>query len=83
MEYIGTSSGMERDIIKDIPYHAISAGKLRRYFSLKNFIDPFKILAGYFQSRRILKKINPQAVFSKGGFVSVPVVFAAHSLAYA
>ena len=80
IEYIGTKNGMERDIIKDIPYHVVSAGKLRRYFSLKNFIDPFKIAAGYFQSRRILKKIKPKAVFSKGGFVSVPVVFAAHSL---
>ena len=80
IEYIGTKNGMERDIIKDIPYHVISAGKLRRYFSLKNFIDPFKIAAGYFQAKRILKKIKPQAVFSKGGFVSVPVVFAAHSL---
>ena len=80
IEYIGTKNGMERDIIKDVPYHVISAGKLRRYFSFKNFTDPFRIAAGYFQAKRILKKIKPQAVFSKGGFVSVPVVYAAHSL---
>lgn len=80
IEYIGTKSGMERDIIEKagIPYHIISAGKLRRYFSLKNFIDPFKILAGVAEACRILKKIRPVAVFSKGGFVSVPVVVAAH-----
>lgn len=80
VEYIGTKNGMERNIIKDIPYHAISAGKLRRYFSLKNFTDPFRILAGLCKSKRILKKVKPVAVFSKGGFVSVPVVFAAKSL---
>ena len=80
VEYIGTKNGMEKDIIQNIPYHTISAGKLRRYFSLKNFIDPVKILAGFLQARRILKKIKPAAVFSKGGFVSVPVVFAAHML---
>lgn len=80
VEYIGTKNGMEKNIIKDIPYHAISAGKLRRYFSLKNFTDPFRILAGLCKSKRILKKVKPVAVFSKGGFVSVPVVFAAKSL---
>ncbi len=82
IEYIGTKDGMEGEIIgkTNLPYHVISAGKLRRYFSLKNFTDPAKILAGYMQAKRILKKIKPSAVFSKGGFVSVPVVFAAHKL---
>lgn len=82
IEYIGTKSGMEREIIEktQLPYHAICAGKLRRYFSLKNLTDPAKILAGYMQAKRILKKIKPAVVFSKGGFVSVPVVFAAHKL---
>ena len=80
IEYIGTKNGMEKSIINKIPYHVISAGKLRRYFSLKNFVDPFKIAVGYFQAKKILKKIKPCTVFSKGGFVSVPVVFAAHSL---
>ncbi len=82
IEYIGTKNGMERQIIEttDVPYHMISAGKLRRYFSLKNLTDPAKILAGYMQAKRILKKIKPSVVFSKGGFVSVPVVFAANRL---
>ena len=82
IEYIGTKSGMERGIIEnaDVPYHIVSAGKLRRYFSLKNFTDPFRILAGLTKARRILKRIRPAAVFSKGGFVSVPVVVAANQL---
>ena len=82
IEYIGTKDGMEKEIIgkTDLPYHVISAGKLRRYFSLKNFTDPAKILAGYMQAKRVLKKLRPSVVFSKGGFVSVPVVFAAHKL---
>jgi len=82
IEYIGTKNGMEREIIEKagLPYHAVSAGKLRRYFSFRNFTDPARIVAGYMQARRILKRLKPSAVFSKGGFVSVPVVFAAHSL---
>lgn len=82
IEYIGTKEGMEREIIAgtDIPYHIISAGKLRRYFSVKNFTDPFKIIAGYMKARHILKGIKPVAVFSKGGYVGVPVVVAAHRL---
>lgn len=82
IEYIGTKEGMEREIIAgtDIPYHIISAGKLRRYFSVKNFSDPFKILAGFLKAERILKNIRPAAVFSKGGYVGVPVVMAAHRL---
>lgn len=77
--YIGTKDGIEKDIITEanIKYYPISAGKLRRYFSLKNFTDPFKILAGYFQAKKIIKKEQPDLVFSKGGFVTVPVVFAA------
>jgi UDP-N-acetylglucosamine--N-acetylmuramyl-(pentapeptide) pyrophosphoryl-undecaprenol N-acetylglucosamine transferase len=80
IEYIGTRDGMEKELVActDVPYHIISAGKLRRYFSLKNFTDPFKLLAGCVKAGRILKKLRPAAVFSKGGFVSVPVVFAAH-----
>lgn len=82
IEYIGTKDGMEREIMSgtDIPYHIISAGKLRRYFSFKNFVDPFRILAGFLRSERILKKLKPAAVFSKGGYVGVPVVMAAHRL---
>lgn len=80
IEYIGTKDGMEKEIMActDVPYHIISAGKLRRYFSLKNFTDPIKLLAGCIKAGRLMKKLRPAAVFSKGGFVSVPVVFAAH-----
>ena len=77
--YIGSYTGIEKDLIeaKQIPYIGISSGKLRRYFDLKNFLDPFKVIKGYFQAVSTLKKIKPDVVFSKGGFVSVPVVLAA------
>lgn len=84
IHYIGTADGIERTLLSgetDICYHAISAGKLRRYFSLKNFADPFRVLKGVFQAKRIIKAVRPDVVFSKGGFVSVPVVVAAHSKA--
>lgn len=77
--YIGSYSGMEKDLIEaqGIPYIGISSGKLRRYFDWKNFSDPFKVLKGYGQAVSLLKKLKPDVVFSKGGFVSVPVVLAA------
>ena len=77
--YIGSYHGMEKELIEaqNIPYIGISSGKLRRYFDWKNFSDPFKVLKGYGQAISILKKIKPDVVFSKGGFVSVPVVLAA------
>lgn len=80
--YIGSKNGIEKQLIGDykIPYTGISTGKLRRYFDVKNFTDPFRVIHGYFEARRCLKKIRPDVVFSKGGFVSVPVVRAAHSL---
>ncbi|GAA0177029.1 undecaprenyldiphospho-muramoylpentapeptide beta-N-acetylglucosaminyltransferase [Clostridium sediminicola] len=80
IEYIGTSDGIEKRIIEGekIKYHEISSGKLRRYFDLKNFSDPFKVLQGIFQAKKIIKKVNPSVVFSKGGFVSVPVVIGAY-----
>jgi UDP-N-acetylglucosamine--N-acetylmuramyl-(pentapeptide) pyrophosphoryl-undecaprenol N-acetylglucosamine transferase len=70
---------MERGLVKKdgLPYHVISAGKLRRYFDFKNFTDAFRIIAGFFQSLLLLAKLRPAAVFSKGGFVSCPVVWAA------
>lgn len=79
VRYIGSHAGIERDIIAplDIPYTAISSGKLRRYFSWENFIDPFRILWGMLQSLVSLVRDRPDAVFSKGGFVSVPVAIAA------
>lgn len=80
--YIGSYEGMEKKLIADydIPYYGIATGKFRRYFDLKNFTDPFRVLKGYGEARRILKSIRPDVVFSKGGFVAVPVVRAAASL---
>ena len=77
--YIGSYNGIEKKLIEDldIPYYGISSGKLRRYKSLKNLSDPFRVLNGYRQARSLMKKIKPDVVFSKGGFVSVPVVLAA------
>ena len=77
--YIGSYNGMEKELIEaqNIPYIGISSGKLRRYFDWKNFSDPFKVLKGYRQAVSTLKKLKPNIVFSKGGFVSVPVVLAA------
>lgn len=79
IQYIGTENGIERKLIEDenIKYHIISSGKLRRYFDLKNFTDPFKVIKGVFDAKRILKQEKPDIVFSKGGFVSVPVVLGA------
>ncbi len=80
IHYIGTESGMERAKMESIPgvtYHAVKTGKLRRYFSWQNLIDPFKVVAGAFQSARLMGSIRPDVVFSKGGFVAVPVVFGA------
>ncbi len=79
ISYIGSYEGIEKRLIQEqgIPYYGIASGKLRRYFDPKNFSDPFKVIKGYGQSIRLLKKIKPDIVFSKGGFVSVPVVLAA------
>jgi len=80
--YIGSKNGIEKKLIEDfgIPYYGVSTGKLRRYFDLKNFTDPFRIIKGFSEAKRALREIKPDIVFSKGGFVSVPVVRAAHSL---
>ncbi len=79
ISYIGSYNGMEKGLIEaqGITYYGISSGKLRRYFDWKNFSDPFKVLKGYFQAIHLIRKIKPNIVFSKGGFVSVPVVLAA------
>jgi UDP-N-acetylglucosamine--N-acetylmuramyl-(pentapeptide) pyrophosphoryl-undecaprenol N-acetylglucosamine transferase len=78
IHYIGSYEGIEKELLKpfDITYHGISSGKLRRYFSLQNFTDPFRVLVGFVEARRIIKKIKPNILFSKGGFVTVPVVVA-------
>lgn len=80
--YIGSFEGIEKKLVSDfgIPYYGVSTGKFRRYFDARNFSDPFRVMKGYTDARRILKEIKPDVVFSKGGFVSVPVVRAASSL---
>lgn len=79
IRYIGSYQGIERKLIESagIPYDGISSGKLRRYFDLKNFTDPLRVLKGYGEALKLLKKYKPDVIFSKGGFVAVPVVFAA------
>ena len=82
IHYIGSYEGIEKDLIRKegVSYYGISSGKLRRYFDVKNITDPARILKGYAQAKKLLKQIGPSIVFSKGGFVAVPVVFAAASL---
>lgn len=79
ISYIGSYEGIERKLIEEmgIPYYGISSGKLRRYFDPKNFSDPFRVLKGFHEAKKLLKKLKPDVVFSKGGFVTVPVVIAA------
>ncbi len=80
--YIGSKTGPEKGLAEDagLTYYGVSTGKFRRYFDLKNVSDPFKVISGYFEAKKILKNIEPDVVFSKGGFVSVPVVKAAAAL---
>ncbi len=82
ISYIGSHNGIEKKLIADynIPYYSISTGKLRRYFDPKNFTDPFRVIKGFVEARSLLKRIRPDVIFSKGGFVSVPVIRAAASL---
>ena len=79
IRYIGSYQGIERKLIENagIPYDGISSGKLRRYFDLKNFSDPFRVIKGYGEALRLIRRYKPDVVFSKGGFVAVPVVLAA------
>lgn len=78
IHYIGSYTGIEKELIEQfgIPYHGISSGKLRRYFSLQNFTDPFRVLKGFSEASKLIKVLQPDVIFSKGGFVSVPVVMA-------
>lgn len=83
IHYVGTN-GIEKELISGIEgvtFHEIPAGKLRRYISLKNLTDPFKVIKGISESKKILSEIRPDVVFSKGGYVSVPVVMAAAKIA--
>lgn len=80
IDYIGSHDGIERELIgqmENVTYYPISTGKLRRYMSIENFKDPFKVMKGVMQAWRIIGKTKPDIIFSKGGFVSVPVVLAA------
>lgn len=80
VHYIGTEKGIEHGMIASLPgvtYHAVKSGKLRRYFDWKNFTDPFRVIAGAFQSAHLMHTLKPDVCFSKGGFVSVPVVIGA------
>lgn len=80
VHYIGSHEGIEKELIGDrhpeVTYHAIQSGKFRRYFSMKNFTDPFRVGTGIVQALSIIRKLKPELIFSKGGFVSVPVVLA-------
>ncbi|SMF84025.1 UDP-N-acetylglucosamine-N-acetylmuramylpentapeptide N-acetylglucosamine transferase [Paenibacillus uliginis N3/975] len=78
--YIGSNNGIERELvtpISSVSYYSISTGKLRRYLDFQNIKDPFKVVRGVFQAYQIIKSQKPDIVFSKGGFVSVPVVIGA------
>lgn len=81
IHYIGSYNGIEKELIEQfgIPYHGISTGKLRRYFSVQNFTDPFRVVKGLDEARKLVKFLEPDVIFSKGGFVSVPVVLAGKS----
>ncbi|MEG0109369.1 MAG: glycosyltransferase, partial [Lachnospiraceae bacterium] len=78
IQYIGSYNGIEKELIEQfhIPYHGISSGKLRRYFSTRNFSDPFRVIKGFAEANKLIKSLKPDIIFSKGGFVSVPVVMA-------
>ena len=81
IHYIGSYNGIEKELIEQfgIPYHGISSGKLRRYFSVQNFTDPFRVIKGLGEAKKLVKVLQPDVIFSKGGFVSVPVVLAGKS----
>ncbi|MDE7061554.1 MAG: glycosyltransferase, partial [Lachnospiraceae bacterium] len=79
IHYIGSYQGIEKELIEKlgVPYYGISSGKLRRYFDRKNFSDIFRVAKGFREAKKLLRQLKPDIVFSKGGFVSVPVVMAA------
>lgn len=80
VHYVGTHSGIERGLVESVSgvsYHPIHSGKLRRYFDIQNFTDPLRVVQGGFEAAALMKKLSPNVLFSKGGFVSVPVVYGA------
>ena len=82
ISYIGSYEGIEKGLVEGdgIPYYGIATGKLRRYFDWKNFSDPVRVIKGFHEALSLVKTLKPDIVFSKGGFVSVPVVLAADRL---
>lgn len=77
IDYIGSIGGMEQELVKKFPevtYHSVLTGKLRRYFSMQNVLDMAKIPLGCIEATWLVHKLNPDIIFSKGGFVSFPVV---------
>lgn len=81
IHYIGAANSVEQRLItpiQGVTFHTVSCGKLRRYVDSKNLTDPFRVLKGIGQARKLLKQLKPNVVFSKGGFVSVPVVYGAY-----
>ena len=78
IQYIGSYTGIEKELIEPlgIPYHGISSGQLRPYFTVPNFTDPFRVLKGFREAHKLIRQLKPDVIFSKGGFVSVPVVLA-------
>lgn len=78
IRYIGSKTGIEKELIEEkmIPYYGISSGKLRRYKDIKNLTDPFRVIAGLFEAIQLINKLKPSVIFSKGGYVTVPVVMA-------
>jgi UDP-N-acetylglucosamine--N-acetylmuramyl-(pentapeptide) pyrophosphoryl-undecaprenol N-acetylglucosamine transferase len=79
IEYVGAKAGIERELVtaEGLPYHSVETGKLRRYASWQNWIDPLRVVQGVGQAYRILNRVRPDVVFSKGGYVAVPVVLGA------
>lgn len=80
VSYLGSYDGIERRLMEKegVPYYGVDTGKLRRYRDLRNLTDPFHVIRGFFEAGRILKRIEPDILFSKGGFVAVPIVWAAY-----
>lgn len=67
IHYIGSYNGIEKELIEQfgIPYHGISTGKLRRYFSVQNFTDPFRVIKGLGEAKKLVKILHPDVIFSK------------------
>ena len=80
--YIGSFNGIERDIVNSygIDFYPITCVKLKRKITTENLTIPFKLAKGISDAKKLLKKLNPSIVFSKGGYVALPVVIAAHKL---